>query len=74
MTKKKIYRSWGNYPALDQNGYPFNKRYLNSSFLPYGKGRSYGDSCLNSSGIFFSFSENESNFIPILKLLFSTHK
>jgi len=60
MTKKKIYRSWGNYPALVQNGYPFNKRYLNSSFLPYGKGRSYGDSCLNSSGNVLDSSDNTS--------------
>lgn len=55
------YQSWGNYPNLPQTGHRaffrselgalFDK--LNagqSTFLPYGSGRSYGDVCLASSG------------------------
>lgn len=60
MKMNKKYISWGNYPKSDQNGHPFNKKYLNSSFLPFGRGRSYGDSCLNSSGKVLDSSENTS--------------
>jgi FAD/FMN-containing dehydrogenase len=48
--------SWGRLPAGEQKIQPFNWRHHNlpdieCSLLPYGKGRSYGDSCLNEGGL-----------------------
>ena len=48
------YQSWGRYPHADQKGIMLDTRYdlvpELSSWLPYGNGRSYGDSCLNHNG------------------------
>ena len=49
------YRSWGYIPTPPQNGQVPAWRHMvelpaNGKGLPYGNGRSYGDSCLNSSG------------------------
>lgn len=50
------YQSWGRYPQREQRGTPVLDRHADidfnaeSSFLGYGKGRSYGDSCLNTEG------------------------
>jgi FAD/FMN-containing dehydrogenase len=48
--------SWGRLPAVEQKIQPFSWRHHNlpdigCSLLPYGKGRSYGDSCLNEGGL-----------------------
>lgn len=54
-------QSWGRYPYIDQQGYDCSWRsdiksalsMLSSQFgstLPFGNGRSYGDSCLAESG------------------------
>lgn len=50
------FQSWGRYPRVEQKG-----QYLSwldealpsgeESLLPFGMGRSYGDSCLNSEGL-----------------------
>ena len=51
------YRSWGNYPATHQQGghLPLDTQTFikknQTSLLPFGKGRSYGDVCLNPTGI-----------------------
>lgn len=54
----KNYQSWGNYPkvgrqqilapAWKSDPIPFDSP--STTFLPYGQGRSYGDSCLNEGG------------------------
>ena len=49
------YRSWGYCPSVKQNAVrPGWRDFVLSSFdgslLPFGSGRSYGDSCLNSTG------------------------
>ncbi|MDH3588328.1 MAG: FAD-binding oxidoreductase [Gammaproteobacteria bacterium] len=49
------YRSWGYSPAQDQAAVrpgwrDFSLESIEGSLLPYGNGRSYGDSCLNSAG------------------------
>lgn len=48
-------QSWGRYPAVAQRLLPLNDRLaalpaLEGTALPYGNGRSYGDSCLNPGG------------------------
>lgn len=47
-------RSWGGYPNVSQNVYSMPSRISRlpkiDSMLPYGLGRSYGDSCLNEGG------------------------
>lgn len=55
---KQMLTSWGNYPiALPAEIICPNWRddtiafHAAQSFLPYGQGRSYGDSCLNADGI-----------------------
>jgi FAD/FMN-containing dehydrogenase len=58
--KIKNYHSWGNYPnpgKLIQKVRTINSRNSidlkvseNETLLPYGNGRSYGDSCLNDGG------------------------
>lgn len=47
--------SWGRYPQYTQTPIPITTRNIHfsndyPSFLPYGLGRSYGDSCLNQDG------------------------
>lgn len=66
------FSSWGNYPQTSQLGCLLSTRHdnLNSlprmqgnqSFLPYGLGRSYGDSCRNHKGFVVS-SQSLKNFI-----------
>ncbi len=55
MKRISKYTSWGNYPHLVQHATQmswrneeFPKR--GEPFLPYGNGRSYGDSCLTNQG------------------------
>ena len=50
--------SWGNTARsrhelleLDDRSAPFPPLPLHSTFLPFGNGRSYGDSCLNDGGV-----------------------
>lgn len=51
------YQSWGRYPYAKQQGYKLDRNLENfskaqeSGVLPYGNGRSYGDSCLNSPNL-----------------------
>lgn len=53
------YHSWGRYPQFDQSAVRLNWRSLplplatnpDSTYLPFGNGRSYGDSCLNEEGV-----------------------
>ncbi len=51
------YQSWGRYPSVKQHGFALKDRHQSLNFqdvetlLPYGNGRSYGDSCLNASGV-----------------------
>lgn len=50
------FASWGNYPGHPQKGVFIKSRHANMPVgdvpvLPYGNGRSYGDSCQNSSGM-----------------------
>lgn len=52
MSKKRNDLSWGRFPAVEQKFTALNWRHSklpkpDGSLLPYGKGRSYGDSCLN---------------------------
>ena len=47
--------SWGRYPRVVQHARPLTDRDAplpasDTSWLPYGNGRSYGDSCLNDGG------------------------
>ncbi len=61
----KTYSSWGNYPKVTQAGCELNNKQSllpEGSILPYGNGRSYGDSCLNKSGLVVSSSRLD-NFI-----------
>ena len=51
------YQSWGRIDFGPQSGIRFDQRYsalpkrpVGTSILPYGNGRSYGDSCLNTGG------------------------
>lgn len=54
---KTTYSCWGGYPALSQSGVAarWGEEPLpvqeSGTFLPYGNGRSYGDCCLNPSGV-----------------------
>ena len=54
---KKQGTSFGYYPPSEQRLSAFDPLALPEHFLPYGQGRSYGDVCLNSSGVLV---ENES--------------
>jgi FAD/FMN-containing dehydrogenase len=50
------FRSWGCFPQIEQKGRHINWSDEgipdgNETLLPYGLGRSYGDSCLNSDGL-----------------------
>jgi FAD/FMN-containing dehydrogenase len=57
-------RSWGRYPSVAHEGVePLYWRStlpdlvsIDSSVLPYGYGRSYGDSCLNENGVLLDTS------------------
>ena len=46
-------KSWGNYPSIKLNSYFFNKKLKSKNFktntIPFGNGRSYGDSCLSDN-------------------------
>ena len=54
-----LYQSWGRYPRTTQKTIPVRWRHenlpldesRNLTALPYGNGRSYGDSCLNDGGV-----------------------
>jgi FAD/FMN-containing dehydrogenase len=59
LTKSERYQSWGRYPKLKnagatqllwRNDLP-DLNQFEQTVLPYGYGRSYGDSCLNEGGI-----------------------
>lgn len=65
------YLSWGRFPHTLQNGLALPNRYSTlpdtvsaseASYLPYGLGRSYGDSCRNHQGVVVS-SANLNSFI-----------
>ncbi len=53
------YHSWGRYPQFDQSAVRLRWRSLplpipadaQATYLPFGKGRAYGDSCLNPGGL-----------------------
>lgn len=53
------YHSWGRYPQFDQSAVRLRWRSLplppppdaQTTCLPFGNGRSYGDSCLNAGGL-----------------------
>ena len=52
------YQSWGNIPKAQQDIVKLNWRnetidfnHAENTYLPYGLGRSYGDSCLNDGGV-----------------------
>jgi FAD/FMN-containing dehydrogenase len=50
-------RSWGAYPQVDQQSTALHDRQQllpSGSVLPFGNGRSYGDSCLNERGLVVS--------------------
>ncbi len=53
-----MYQSWGQYPVVEQIVKPLRWRNdrlpSDSSLLPYGQGRSYGDVCLNDQGVIVS--------------------
>ena len=52
------YRSWTRYPSIDSKAVAFTWRHRllpvdptdERTYLPFGNGRSYGDSCLNREG------------------------
>ena len=54
-----IYESWGRYPSLPQTARRLDWRQASlpvtstneETYLPFGNGRSYGDSCLSSNGV-----------------------
>jgi len=56
------FTSWGNIPKHQASQilrYPWSHsdvNFVDGSYLAYGKGRSYGDSCLNQNGILISTS------------------
>ena len=54
-----LYQSWGRYPGTPQTAVPVHWRHetlpldgsREKTALPYGNGRSYGDSCQNDGGV-----------------------
>jgi FAD/FMN-containing dehydrogenase len=61
---KPEYQSWGHYPKAEQQSIlPLrwisevpNLKKIQGKVLPYGRGRSYGDSCLNEGGTLLACS------------------
>ena len=58
------HESWGRYPKVNQEDRAIRWRHellpiheRDSSVLPYGQGRSYGDSCLNADGVLLTTAE-----------------
>ena len=54
--KIRQYQSWGGYPKADHEVFRFrweddSPPFGRKSVLPFGNGRSYGDSCLNDGGV-----------------------
>jgi FAD/FMN-containing dehydrogenase len=56
--------SWGRYPKVEQESRAIRWRHEqlpiadgDASVLPYGQGRSYGDSCLNADGVLLTTAE-----------------
>src|SRR5438270_12754254 len=69
MSRARSLESWGRYPKATQSAVelfwiadplPFSS--IKGSMLPYGKGRSYGDVCLNDGGTLL-LTERLSHFI-----------
>lgn len=63
------FRSWGKFPYVEQEAIVLQKDAIdfkvfdeNTTYLPYGNGRSYGDSCLNDDGILLA-TKNLDRFI-----------
>ena len=62
------YQSWGRYPAANSETQSIASRYAelelpaDKSVLPFGNGRSYGDSCLNDGGVLLD-TKNLGHFI-----------
>ena len=59
--------SWGRYPNIEQSKECIESRFSNiplnaDTILPYGNGRSYGDSCLNEGGLIIG-TDNLNRFI-----------
>ena len=62
--KKKRYESWGRYPpaapkrvvSIKKGGQNLPFAEYHESLLPYGQGRSYGDTCLNNGAILIDTS------------------
>jgi FAD/FMN-containing dehydrogenase len=62
--KKRRYESWGRYPparhkqvvSLENLGRQLSFSQYQDSVLPYGQGRSYGDTCLNNGAILIDTS------------------
>lgn len=56
-TDRERYRSWGRFPSTRERGVELERDALPAPqdpaevMLPFGNGRSYGDSCLNTGGI-----------------------
>lgn len=56
---KELLTSWGRVQKVEQEAILFSNRFVSlmplsdksQTYLPYGNGRSYGDSCLNSGGV-----------------------
>ena len=63
-TKKRRYESWGRYPPAShkqvvspkKDGERLSFDEYQQSILPYGQGRSYGDTCLNNGAILIDTS------------------
>lgn len=56
MTERAATLSWGRYPRTRQTLFRYHDRHATfpateRPLLPYGNGRSYGDSCLNDGGV-----------------------
>lgn len=54
--KSEQYQSWGGYPKAEHEVFRFRWQedrpsFQKKSVLPFGNGRSYGDSCLNDGGV-----------------------
>lgn len=64
-TITKRYQSWGRYPKAQHHaveklfwrGQDLDFSRLETTILPFGYGRSYGDSCLNNEGVLLDVTE-----------------